>query len=72
LNNHKHSDIKENSGSIWYDGRGPSSSPKESQTLRHIGPTTRAMAKRLDEDWDTATDGRETYLYMFQEVQNQV
>jgi len=36
-----------------------------------MGPTTRVMAKRLDEDWDTATDGRETYLKMFQEVQNQ-
>jgi len=54
------------------DGRGPIINPKESQTSRHIGPTTRAMAKRLHEDWNTATDGRETYLYMFQEVQNQV
>jgi len=53
------------------DGRGSSTNPKESQTSRHIAPTTRAMAKRLDEDWNIATDGRETYLYMFQEVQNQ-
>jgi len=53
------------------DGRGPNTTSKDSQTQRHIGPTTRAMAKRLDKDWDTATDGRETYLYMFQEVQNQ-
>ena len=53
------------------DGRGPSTNPKESQTSRHIGPTTRVMTKRLDEDWNTTTDGRETYLYMFQEVQNQ-
>ena len=53
------------------DGRGPNTTSKESQTQRHIGPTTRAMAKRLDKDWDTATDGRETYLYMFQDVQNQ-
>jgi len=53
------------------DERGSSTNPKESQTSRHIGPTTRVMAKRLDEDWNTATDGRETYLYMFQEVQNQ-
>jgi len=53
------------------DGREPSTNPKERQTSRHIGPTTRAMAKRLDKDWNTATDGRETYLYMFQEVQNQ-
>ena len=56
---------------LLHDGRGPSTTSKEGQTQRHIGPTTRAMAKRLDEDWDTATDGRETYLYMFQEVQNQ-
>jgi len=53
------------------DGRGPSTNPKESQTSRHIGPTTRVMAKRLEEDWNTATDGRETYLYMFQVVQIQ-
>jgi len=53
------------------DGRGPSNNPKESQTSRHIGPTTRAMAKRLEENWNTATDGRETYLYMFQVVQIQ-
>jgi len=53
------------------DGRGPSTNPKESQTSRHIGPTTRAMTKRLEEDWNTATDGRETYLYMFQDVQIQ-
>jgi len=53
------------------DGRGPSTTSKEGHTQRHIGPTTRAMTKRLDEDWDTAIDGRETYLYMFQEVQNQ-
>jgi len=53
------------------DGRGPSTTSRESKTERHIGPTTRAMAKRLDKDWDTAIDGRETYLYMFQEVQNQ-
>jgi len=25
------------------------------------------MTKRLDEDWNKATDGRENYLYMFQE-----
>jgi len=52
------------------DGRGSSTTSKEGHTQRHIGPTTRAMTKRLDEDWDTAIDGRETYLYMFQEVQN--
>jgi len=53
------------------DGRGPSTNPKESQTSRHIGPTTRTMAKRLEEGWNIATDGRETYLYMFQVVQIQ-
>ena len=26
------------------------------------------MARRLEEDWNTATDGRETYLYMLQDV----
>jgi len=46
--------------SIDSDGRGPNTNPKESQTSRHIGPTTRAMTKRLDEDWNTATYGRET------------
>jgi len=54
-----------------FDGRGPGTNLKESQTTRNIERTTRAMAKRPDEDWNTATDGRETYLYMFQEVQNQ-
>jgi len=29
------------------------------------------MAKRLEEDWNTATDGREIYLYMFQDIQIQ-
>ena len=42
------------------DGRGPSSGPSSS-------PTTRSMAKRIQEDWDSATDGRETFLYMFKE-----
>jgi len=53
------------------DGRGPSTNSKESQTSRHIRPTTRVMAKRLEEDWNIATDGRETYLNMFQVVQIQ-
>jgi len=26
------------------------------------------MARKLEEDWNTATDGRETYLYMLQEA----
>jgi len=42
------------------DGRGPSLGPSS-------GPTTRSMAKRIQEDWDSATDGRETFLYMFKE-----
>jgi len=40
------------------DGRGPSSGPSSSLT-------TRSMAKRILEDWDSATDGRKTFLYMF-------
>ena len=50
-----------------FNGRGPSTTLKEGQPQRPLGPTTRAMTKRLDEDWNKATDGRETYLYMFQE-----
>ena len=53
------------------DGRGPSTTLKEVHPQRPVGPTTTTMTKRLDEDWDKATDGRETYLYMFQEVQHQ-
>jgi len=40
------------------DGRGSSITTKESQTPCHIGPITRVMARRLEEDWNTATDGR--------------
>jgi len=46
------------------DGRGPSTNSIESPPTCQIGPLTRAMAKKLQEDWNTATDGRETYLYM--------
>ena len=42
------------------DGRGSSLGPSSS-------PTTRSMAKRIQEDWDSATDGREMFLYMFKE-----
>ena len=42
------------------DGRGPSSGPSSN-------PTTKSMAKRIQEDWDSATDGRETFIYMFEE-----
>jgi len=53
------------------DGRGPSLNPSSSPSPssnpknKRPGPTTRAMARRIQEDWDTATDGRETFLYMF-------
>jgi len=50
------------------DGRGPSTNSKESQTSRHNKSITSTMARRLEEDWNTATDGRETYLYMLQDV----
>jgi len=50
-----------------FQGGGPSTTLKEGQPQRPLGPTTRAMTKRLDEDWNKATDGRETYLYIFQE-----
>jgi len=29
------------------------------------GPIIRAMARKIQEDWDSATDGRDTLLYMF-------
>jgi len=29
------------------------------------GPTTRVMVRRIKEDWDSATNGRDTLLYMF-------
>ena len=47
------------------DGRGPSTSPYASPPKGIFGPTTRVMAKRIQEDWNAATDGRETFLYMF-------
>jgi len=47
------------------DGRGPRTSPSASPKKRRFGPTTRAMAKKNQEDWNTATDGKETFLYMF-------
>jgi len=43
----------------WDDGRRPSS-----------GPTTRSIAKKIQEDSDPATDGKETFLYMFKNVIN--
>jgi len=47
------------------DGRDPRTSPSASPTKRRSRPTTRAMIKKNQEDWNTATDGRETFLYMF-------
>ena len=47
------------------DGRGPRTSPNARPTKRRSGPTTRAKAKKIQEDWNTATDDRETFLYMF-------
>jgi len=39
------------------DGRRPNSRP-----------TTRSMARKIQEDWDSATDGKGTLLYMFKNV----
>jgi len=47
------------SRSFFY-GRGPSLDPSS-------GSITRSMTKRIQEDWDSATDDRETFLYMFKE-----
>ena len=44
----------------------------EGKPQGRLGPTTRSMTKRVDEDWNKATDGRETYLYMFQESPSSV
>jgi len=30
--------------------------------------TTRSLVKKIQEDWDVATDGKETFLYMFEEA----
>jgi len=38
------------------DGRGPSTNSIESPPTCQIGPITRAMAKKLKKDWNTATD----------------
>jgi len=42
------------------DGRGRSLDLSSS-------PTTKSMAKRIQEDWDSTTDGKEMFLYMFKE-----
>jgi len=41
----------------WDNGRGLNSRP-----------TTRAMERRIQEDWDYATDGRYTILYILKNV----
>jgi len=50
------------------DERGPNTTTTESPPPCHIGPITRTMARKLEEDWNTATNGRETYLYMLKDV----
>jgi len=50
------------------DGRGSSTSP----TNRRSMPTIRVMAKKIQEVWDTTTDGRETSQYMFKDAINLV
>jgi len=47
------------------DGRGPNINSNASPPKCRIRPITREMAKKLQEDWNTVTDGRETFLYMF-------
>jgi len=43
----------------------PSSGPSS-------GPTTRSMTRKIQEVWVSATDGRETFLYMFKNGLNLV
>ena len=50
------------------DGRGPSKRPSTNPTNRRSGPITRVMAKKVQDDWNTATDGRETSQYMFKDA----
>jgi len=54
------------------DGRGSSTSPSTSSTNRRSGPTIRVMSKKIQEDWDTTTNGRETCQYMFKDAINLV
>ena len=42
------------------------------QRGERLGPITRSMAKRIHEDLDQATDGRESYLYMLHEGPSRV
>jgi len=73
---------------IACDGRGPSSTSHERQEPsqerlepsqeglgpreERLGPITRSMAKKIHEDLDQATDGRESYLYMLHEGPSRV
>jgi len=47
------------------DGKDPSTSPNASPPKSIFGPTTKVMAKKIQEDWNVATGGKETFLYMF-------
>jgi len=72
----RHSPALRSTGRITFqgggdDGRGPSITTTESQSPCHIGTITRAMARKLEEDWNTTTDGRETYIYMLQDAKIQ-
>lgn len=58
------SDIRNGTINVTYDGRGPNTISNESSPTCQIGPITIAMARKLQDDWNTVTDGRETYLYM--------
>jgi len=48
-----------------HDRRSPSPNTSSSPPHRRFGPTARAIARRIQEDWNTATDSRERFLYMF-------
>jgi len=54
------------------DGRGPSTSPHANPPKGRFGPTTRVTTKRIQEDWDMATNGRETSQYMIKDAKTLV
>jgi len=56
---------------LGQDRLGPQQRLGPQERLRpqeRLGPTTRSMTKRVNEEWDKATDGRKTFLYMFTEA----
>ena len=61
--NEEEEDVLDLRTNIFQEGGDDDRSP--SSTHRRSGPTTRAMARRIQEDWYTTIDGRETFLYMF-------